>query len=117
MPIEKLLDNAGPASVLLKAMSNKHRLMILCNLVGRERCVNELEGLIGLSQSAISRHLARLRRDCLVKARRSAQTIYYSLAGGEAQTVLDALCEIYDELAPHLPYAARPESRKNAAVS
>jgi DNA-binding transcriptional ArsR family regulator len=117
MPIEKLQDNAGPASVLLKAMSNKHRLMILCKLVGRERCVNELEGLIGLSQSALSQHLARLRRDCLVKTRRSAQTIFYSLAGGEAQTVLDALCQIYGETAPLLPYAANTEFRKNAAIS
>jgi DNA-binding transcriptional ArsR family regulator len=116
MQIEKLQDNAGPASVLLKAMSNRHRLMILCNLVGRECCVNELEGLIGLSQSALSQHLARLRRDNLVKTRRSAQTIYYSLAGGEAQTIIDALCRIFGEPPVQAPYAVLTEPQKNAAV-
>ena len=63
------------ASTLLKAMSNQHRLMILCQLVPGEKCVSELEEIIGLSQSALSQHLARLRRDNLVSTRREAQTI------------------------------------------
>ena len=60
-----------------------------------ERSVGELERLVGLSQSALSQHLARLRRDGLVKTRRSAQTIYYSLAGEEAREVLATLCRLY----------------------
>jgi DNA-binding transcriptional ArsR family regulator len=115
MQLERLRDNARPASILLKAISNQHRLMILCNLVERERCVSELEGLIGLSQSALSQHLARLRRDSLVKTRRCAQTIFYSLAGNEAKTVIEALCRIYRPSAKRVPYAASDEPRKTAA--
>ena len=76
MRIEELQVNARAASVLLKAMSNERRLMILCHLAGGEKSVGELEGLISLSQSALSQLLARLRRDRLVRTRRNAQSIY-----------------------------------------
>ena len=95
MEIEKLRHNAWRASALLKAMSNQHRLMILCQLVPGEKCVGELERIIGLSQSALSQHLARLRKDNLVCTRRSAQTIYYSLAGDEASAVIGTLYSLY----------------------
>lgn len=95
--LEKIQENARRASTLLKAMSNQHRLMVLCQLVPGERCVGELEKIIGLSQSALSQHLARLRRDRLVKTRRQAQTIYYSLRGEEASAVLETLYTLYCE--------------------
>ncbi|OFX14524.1 MAG: ArsR family transcriptional regulator [Alphaproteobacteria bacterium RIFOXYD12_FULL_60_8] len=95
MELEKLQDNARRASSLLKAMSNEHRLLVLCQLLHGERAVGELERLIGLSQSALSQHLARLRRDGLVKTRRQAQTIYYSLNGEEASAVLSTLYGLY----------------------
>jgi DNA-binding transcriptional ArsR family regulator len=88
-------DNARRASTLLKAMSNQHRLMILCQLVPGEKCVGELEQIVGLSQSALSQHLARLRRDNLVSTRREAQTIHYSLAGEEASAVIETLYGLY----------------------
>ena len=94
MELEMLQDRAGVASKLLKAMSNQHRLMILCQLVQGEKRVGELEAVVGLSQSALSQHLARLRRDALVKTRRSAQTIYYSLDGEEASAVIRTLCDL-----------------------
>jgi DNA-binding transcriptional ArsR family regulator len=95
MQAEKLRDKAAPASALLKAMSNRHRLMILCHLLGGELCVGDMEQLVGVSQSALSQHLARLRRDSLVTTRRDAQTIYYSLAGQEARAVLEALYRLF----------------------
>ena len=94
MQVEKLQEKAAVASALLKAMSNQYRLLILCQLVREERCVRELEEFIWLSQSALSQHLARLRRDALVKTRRSAQTIYYSLAGNDARAILEALSRL-----------------------
>lgn len=95
MDIDKLEIGARKASALLKAMSNEHRLLILCQLVTGERSVGELVRLVGLSQSALSQHLARLRRDQLVRTRREAQTIYYSLASKEALQVLGQLYDIY----------------------
>lgn len=95
MQVDDLRQNAQKASELLKAMSNEKRLMILCYLAGGEKAVGEMETLVGLSQSALSQHLARLRRDGLVKTRRASQTIYYSLAGGDAQAVMETLYGIY----------------------
>jgi DNA-binding transcriptional ArsR family regulator len=95
MKLEDLHANARRASALLKAMSNERRLMILCHLAEGEKSVGALQALVGLSQSALSQHLARLRRDNLVKTRRSAQTIFYSLANADARTVMEALYRLY----------------------
>lgn len=90
-----LRANAVFASSLLKAMANEHRLLILCHLSEKEYSVGELEKFIGISQSALSQHLARLRADRLVKARRSSQNVYYSLHGDAAVKLLDALQELF----------------------
>ena len=95
--LKRIQENAKRASTLLKAMSNQHRLLILCQLVPGEKCVGELEKIVGLSQSALSQHLARLRRDDLVLTRREAQTIHYSLAGEEASAVIETLYGLYCE--------------------
>jgi len=96
-PDEALLlqEKARNASALLKAMSNEYRLLILCQLLGGERSVGSLERAVGLSQSALSQHLARLRRDDLVRTRRVAQTIFYSLKGDEVASVLSTLYDLY----------------------
>ncbi len=99
--LDKLRESARQASELLKALSNEHRLMILCNLLDGERNVGELQALIGLSQSALSQHLARLRQDGLVSTRREAQTIYYSPRGEAARRIIAVLYELY--CAPALP--------------
>ncbi|MCW5699658.1 MAG: winged helix-turn-helix transcriptional regulator [Rhodospirillales bacterium] len=91
----ELHTSARRASALLKSMGNPHRLMILCQLAEGENSVGELERVVGLSQSALSQHLARLRRDNLVTTRRSAQTIYYSLAGTEARVIIESLYDLY----------------------
>ena len=80
---------------LLKALSNEKRLMIVCALYGGEKNVGELEKIVNLSQSALSQHLARLRRDGLVNTRREAQTIFYSLNDKATEMVLQCLYDIY----------------------
>ena len=92
-----LQERAQAACSLLKAMSNENRLMILCNLVHGEKTVGELEVGIGLSQSALSQHLAVLRQTNLVSTRRNAQSIYYSLAGQEAKSVIETLYGIFSD--------------------
>ncbi|MEE9139774.1 MAG: metalloregulator ArsR/SmtB family transcription factor [Alphaproteobacteria bacterium] len=94
MNLEDLQANARRASALLKAMSNERRLMILCQLAEGEKSVGTLQALVGLSQSALSQHLARLRRDNLVETRRSVQTVFYSLANSDARTVMEALYDV-----------------------
>jgi len=95
LELDALQASARRASVLLKAMGNPHRLMILCQLAKHERCVGDLEEVVGLSQSALSQHLGRLRRENLVKTRREGQTIYYSLSGHEAATIIQTLYVLY----------------------
>lgn len=87
--------HAETAAALLRAMSGKSRLLVLCNLVDGERSVGELQRIVGLSQSALSQHLAVLRRSKLVETRRETQTIYYRLAGGAASAVLETLHGLY----------------------
>lgn len=70
--------------------------MIVFVLYNKEKCVGELEEIVGLSQSALSQHLARLRRDGVVKTRRDAQTIYYSLSCKATKVVLECLQGLYE---------------------
>ncbi len=87
--------NASVAASLLKAMSNPHRLMILCRLGAGEASVGELQADSGLSQSALSQHLAVLRQRALVDTRRDAQTIYYRLSDPAVRQVIETLMKIY----------------------
>ena len=95
MQMAELENNASEASGLLKVMSNQWRLLILCHLTAGEQSVQELQRILGMGQSALSQHLAILRYEKLVTTRREAQSIYYSLASKEAETVLLALHDIY----------------------
>lgn len=91
----ELHDMASHAVELLKAMANEWRLMILCQLAESEKTVSELQEILGLSQSALSQHLAVLRREKIVKARKHAQSVTYSLAGDEAPKVMNTLHEVF----------------------
>lgn len=95
MPVQNLVENINDASNMLKAMANARRLMVLCMLHDGEKSVGELERLVGLSQSALSQHLARLRRDGIVQTRREAQTIYYSIDRESAKPLIDCLQELF----------------------
>lgn len=92
---EAMRAHAEEAARMLKALANEKRLLLLCRLVEGERSVGELNADIDLSQSALSQHLAVLREDGLVNTRREAQTIYYRLADGPAQRILETLHAIY----------------------
>ncbi len=93
--LSELQSRALRASGLLKAMSNPVRLLVLCQLAEGEKSVGELEGVVDVSQSALSQHLALLRSRGLVKFRREGQTLYYSLNGREAPALLAALYQLY----------------------
>lgn len=95
MRLEDMRAHAGDAAQLLKALANHNRLMILCTLAENEASVSELNARIELSQSALSQHLALLRRKGLVRTRRSSQTIFYSLERGPTMRVIELLHDIY----------------------
>ncbi|MCC7347134.1 MAG: winged helix-turn-helix transcriptional regulator [Variibacter sp.] len=83
------------ASTLLKALSNKHRLLLVCQLAEKERSVGELAEALGVRDSTVSQHLALLRKDGILRARRDGQTIWYSIASAPARKVVETLYEIY----------------------
>ncbi|HET9485309.1 MAG TPA: metalloregulator ArsR/SmtB family transcription factor [Xanthomonadales bacterium] len=87
----ELARHADAAAALLKSMANPHRLQVLCALGDGEMSVGALNQRIGLSQSALSQHLAVLRADGLVETRREAQTIHYRVVPGIAAAVIRLL--------------------------
>lgn len=87
---------AGQAVELLKALSNESRLLVMCYLADAgEMSVGELAGKIGLSQSALSQHLGKLREEGLVQTRRQSQTIYYRVSDPKAVAVLMLLHDLF----------------------
>lgn len=91
----KLQANAELAVNLLKKMSHKDRLLILCYLIAGEMSAGELNKCSLLSQSAFSQHLAILRKEGLVRTRKEGQTIYYSLAKESVVEILKTLKQIF----------------------
>ncbi|MFC5076675.1 Biofilm growth-associated repressor [Vibrio thalassae] len=95
MNLQEMEKNASQAVVLLKAMANERRLQILCMLHNTELSVGELCARLELSQSALSQHLAWLRRDGLVSTRKEAQTVYYKLSSKEVRQLIELLHGFY----------------------
>jgi DNA-binding transcriptional ArsR family regulator len=91
--VRRMEKNAARACDVLGAMANPSRLLVLCHLAEGEKSVGDLEPLIGLSQSALSQHLAVLRLKHLVKTRREGQSIRYRLASEEATALMHTLHE------------------------
>jgi len=88
-------EAADAASELLKVLANRHRLLILCQLIGQDRSVGELAQFLGIRDSTVSQHLALMRREGLVVPRRDGQTIWYSISSGPARALLETLYRVY----------------------
>ncbi|SHI23636.1 DNA-binding transcriptional regulator, ArsR family [Ferrimonas marina] len=95
LDIEQMADNADGAAKLLKSIANPHRLMLLCLLLKQEMTVGELNAMIPLSQSALSQHLAVLRREGLVATRKESLLVWYRLASPEVEAILATLYGLY----------------------
>ena len=101
-----LQDGAARAAVMLRAVGNEHRLLVLCLLIEHgEMTAGALHDQVGLSQSALSQHLARMRDDGLVVYRRESQTLHYRVSDARAERVLGVLKDIFcptlgDDLEP-----------------
>lgn len=94
--------SAGRAAGLLRLLANERRLMILCQLADGEYSVGQIQPRVGLSQSALSQHLALLREEGVVATRRDGQTIHYRIADPAALAVIATLADLFcpkDEIA------------------
>ncbi|TPW32296.1 winged helix-turn-helix transcriptional regulator [Martelella alba] len=92
---EDMLDAANEACELLKALGNRHRLLILCQLIDGERSVGQLADFLGIRDSTVSQHLALLRRDKLISGRRDGQTIWYRIDSEPARDIVTALYKTF----------------------
>jgi ArsR family transcriptional regulator len=96
-----LQRQAAATAGLLRALGNQRRLLILCRLVERgEASVRELSQAVGLSQSALSQHLARMREEGIVAFRRDAQTVWYRIGDRRIEELLATLHRLFCRPAP-----------------
>ena len=93
--VAEVLSHVDAAATLLKTIANDMRLRILYTLAEGELSVGELNQRIALSQSALSQHLAVLRKEGVVSTRRESQTIFYSLATGPVLSMLRSVAALY----------------------
>ncbi len=92
---QELISGVSNASNLLKTLSHKDRLLILCELKTGEKSVGQLAELLNLQQSPLLQHLARMRREGLVTTRRQSQSIFYSLSSDNASKLVDLLYDLF----------------------
>lgn len=96
LPMSEFTRQAGEATSLLKAMANEFRLLALCYLAeSGELSVGELVDRVGLGQSALSQHLAKLREEGLVATRKEAQTVFYRVCDPKAEQLLALLHDLF----------------------
>jgi DNA-binding transcriptional ArsR family regulator len=95
MNLKQMRETAPKVSELMKVLSNEHRLMILCQLAEGEKSVGELAELLNVRQAALSQQLALLRKDGMVRTRRQAQNVFYSLAREDVRSLMGFLYETY----------------------
>lgn len=94
--LKKWQAGAAEVSAVLKTVGNENRLLILCQLAAREElAVSTLVSAVGLSQSAVSQHLALMRAEGVVQGRRDGKTVYYSIADSRIRAMMVALYQIY----------------------
>ncbi|MCG7537600.1 metalloregulator ArsR/SmtB family transcription factor [Pseudoalteromonas sp. OOF1S-7] len=95
MDLHAMADSAAQAEALLKMLANRNRLMILCSLQSTELSVGELNAQVPLAQSALSQHLAAMRKAGLVASRREGATVYYRIADDKVLVILQQLYQLF----------------------
>jgi DNA-binding transcriptional ArsR family regulator len=95
MDLEKMQSSAADVSDLLKLLGHPDRLMVLCQLKFGEQSVGQLSRNLGVKQSPLSQHLARMRHEGVVTSRRDAQTMYYSITDPKIAQVISVLYDLY----------------------
>lgn len=102
-PFAQLEARAEEVAALLKQLANTRRLMILCRLAAGPATVSELCKVAGLSQSALSQHLARMRAESLVQGKKDGLQIYYSIINPRCLEVLTHLRASFCDPMPNVP--------------
>ncbi|MGE9552984.1 ArsR/SmtB family transcription factor [Erwinia amylovora] len=95
-PLFRVQESASLATTLLKSMSNSNRLLILCILIEKPGTSSgDLGQLTGLTPSATSQHLAKMKEDGLIESERVAQKVNYFIRSDAVKKVISTLKDIY----------------------
>lgn len=109
---------ADRASGLLKALANPHRLLIVCQLLEKDRSVGELAAFLNARDSTVSQHLALLRRDGIVTTQRDGQTIWYAIGSDPARDLVHTLYRAYcAPAAACLPAKRKMARRRSRSIA
>lgn len=92
---EAILGRCDAVSQVLKSLSHPVRLKVLCFVMDGEKSVNELTDFCGISQSAMSQFLNRMRLDGIVSSRKDGTHVYYGIGDANIVKLLRAIREIY----------------------
>jgi DNA-binding transcriptional ArsR family regulator len=95
MKSDGVQNRIGDAQRLLKAMASEPRLLILYELLHNEQTVTELQQSVGIAMSAVSQHLAKLRKAEIVVALRESQSIRYRLSSVAAEQLMTTLYAMF----------------------
>ncbi len=95
LSMKQMQKNSAKAELLLKQLANANRLLVLCHLITGEKSVGELAVYIGLSPSALSQHLSKMRESGIVECDKRGLEVYYRICSMEAQAILSVLHLIY----------------------
>jgi DNA-binding transcriptional ArsR family regulator len=90
-----ILGKCDEVSRLLKSLSHPVRIKVLCFVIDGEKSVNDLTEFCGVSQSAMSQFLNRMRAEGIVSSRKDGTHVYYSIADANVFKLLRAIREIY----------------------
>ena len=97
--VEKLSEkNITEAVKGLKAIAHPARLKILCFLQTKPATVNEIVDITGMSQSAVSQHLAKMKAFGVLRDKRDGNRIFYSVTNDDFESLVSVLCRIYDNV-------------------
>ncbi|WP_439271761.1 ArsR/SmtB family transcription factor [Pseudochrobactrum sp. HB0163] len=113
--IETMIAKAPEAADFMRQFSNANRLMLLCQIARQESSVSDIQEALGIKQPALSQQLAELRQAGLVKTRRESRLIYYSIADGRAEAVMQLLLELFCGVKPAA--VIQKVASKKAAIS
>ena len=93
--LKKMQASADEACRLMKVLSNRDRMLLLCEISQGEKCVGELEEALDIHQPTLSQQLTVLRNEELVETRREGKQIYYSLSSSPVLDVMGILYKTY----------------------
>ncbi len=93
--LDLFMKSAKSATECLKALAHESRLVTVCFIGSGEKSVQELENLLGTTQSNVSQHLAKLRDKGVLETRKAGNQVFYRIKDPRVLDLIHVLQKIY----------------------